>query len=174
MALPPNAVFEAILEDVSKADAPAEVIARARIEHPGNPPIPFEITYEPSRISPSHRYAVRARIVVDDKLLFATDQHYPVLTEGQSNELALLLRRVGASTPEGESAKTSASQPATSGGNGTASLENTYWKVTRLDECARYCDFRATGTSLDPQLGVSERKWFGRLQPADGQLRTRE
>lgn len=134
MALPPNAVFEAILEDVSKADAPAEVIARARIEHPGNPPIPFEITYEPSRISPSHRYAVRARIVVDDKLLFATDQHYPVLTEGQSNELALLLRRVGASTPEGESAKTSASQPATSGGNGTASLENTYWKVTRLDE----------------------------------------
>jgi len=44
----------------SSLDAPAEVIARARIKHPGNPPITFEITYEPWRINPSHRYAMRA------------------------------------------------------------------------------------------------------------------
>jgi uncharacterized lipoprotein YbaY len=93
MALPPNAVFEATLEDVSRADAPAEVIARARIEHPSNPPIPFEITYDPSRINPSHRYAVRARILVDGKLYFTTGKHYQVLTAGQSTDVALLLRR---------------------------------------------------------------------------------
>ncbi len=95
MALPPDAVFEATLEDVSKADAPAEVIGQARIERPGNPPIRFEITYDPSRINPRHRYAVRARILVGGKLFFTTDQSYPVLTGGQGNEVALLLRRAG-------------------------------------------------------------------------------
>ena len=134
MALPPTAVFVAILEDVSTADAPAEVIGRARIEHPGNPPIPFEIVYDPSRINPSHRYGVRARILVDGKLFFTTDQHYPVFTAAQSNEVALLLRRADTSTPPNGSAETSASQSAASGGTATASLENTYWKLTLLGD----------------------------------------
>jgi hypothetical protein len=98
MVLPPGAVFEAILEDVSRADAPAHVVGRAHIDGPGNPPIPFSISYDPSRIDPSHRYAVRARIVVSGKLLFTSDQHYPVLTAGESNEVNLLLRRAGASS----------------------------------------------------------------------------
>jgi putative lipoprotein len=38
MALPPDAVFEATLEDVSRAGAAARVIGKARIESPGNPP----------------------------------------------------------------------------------------------------------------------------------------
>jgi len=70
IALPPDAVFEATLEDVSKADARAEVIGRARIERPGNPPIAFEIPYDASKISPRGRYAVRARIVVGSRVLF--------------------------------------------------------------------------------------------------------
>jgi putative lipoprotein len=101
IAMPPDAVFEATLEDVSKADARAEVIGQARIERPGNPPIRFEITYDPSGINPKHRYAVRARILVDGKLFFITDQSYPVLTGGQGNEVALLLRRVGSSGSAG-------------------------------------------------------------------------
>jgi copper homeostasis protein (lipoprotein) len=48
-------VFEAILEDVSKADALAEVIGQTRTERPGNPPLWFEITYDPAHINPSHR-----------------------------------------------------------------------------------------------------------------------
>jgi putative lipoprotein len=133
MALPPNAVFEATLEDVSRANAPAKIIAQTRIEHPGNPPIPFEIPYDPSRIKPWHRYAVRARVLVDGKLFFTTGRRYRVFTTGQSNEVALLLRRVGASSPVGGSAGTSASQPAT-GGAATTALENTYWKLTRLGD----------------------------------------
>jgi putative lipoprotein len=72
MALPSNAVFEATLEDVSKADAPAEMIGQARIEGPANPPIRLQITYDPSDIDPSHRYAVRARILVGGKPFFTT------------------------------------------------------------------------------------------------------
>ncbi|HZQ55481.1 MAG TPA: META domain-containing protein [Bryobacteraceae bacterium] len=120
MALPPNAEFEAVLEDVSRADAPAEVIGRTRIEHPGNPPIPFEVTYDPSRINRSHRYVVKAQIVVDGNLFFSSDR-YPVLSAGQSNQLTLLLRRTHGSVAPGGAAP-------------TASLENTDWKLVRLGD----------------------------------------
>jgi putative lipoprotein len=122
IVLPPGAVFEATLEDVSKADAPSNVVARTRIQQPGTPPIAFEIPYDPSRIDPNHTYGVRGRIVVDGKLFFTTDLHYPAFSAGQSNEVALLLRRVGASTPSPSS------------GGGTATLENTYWKLMRLGD----------------------------------------
>ena len=117
IALPPNAVFEATLQDVSKADAPAEVIGQARIERPGNPPIRFEIAYDPSRINPSHRYSVRARILVDGKPFFITDQHYPVVTGGHGNEVALLLRRAGSSGPAGAGDGPLGTLPATFAGD---------------------------------------------------------
>src|SRR5262245_57260530 len=77
IAMPSDAVFEATLEDVSRADAPAEVISRIRVPSPGNPPIAFEIGYDPARIVPGNRYAVRARVLVKEQLFFATDQSYP-------------------------------------------------------------------------------------------------
>jgi len=117
LALPPEAAFEATLEDVSKADAPAEVIGQARIERPGNPPIRFEITYDSSRIDPSHRYAVRARILVGGELFFSTDRGYPVLTGGHGNEVALLLRRAGASGPVGGGDEPLGKLPATFAGD---------------------------------------------------------
>ncbi|MGH8470128.1 MAG: YbaY family lipoprotein [Gammaproteobacteria bacterium] len=117
LALPVDAVFEATLEDVSKADASAEAIGRARIERPGNPPIRFEITYDPARIDPSHRYAVRARILVRGKLFFITDRSYPVLTGGYGNEVALLLRRASASGSAGGGAGSLGRLPATFAGD---------------------------------------------------------
>jgi len=118
MALPPAAVFEATLEDISKADAPAEVIRRVRLDRPGNPPIHFEIPYDTSRVDPSHRYAVRGSIVVGDKLFFTTDQPYQVLTTGHGNQVELLLRRVAAGAGESSAS--------------TEPLENSYWKLTNL------------------------------------------
>jgi len=118
MALPPGAVLEATLQDVSRADAAAVEIGRARVENPGNPPIKFEIPYDPSRIDSTRSYAVRARITVDGKLFFTTDQHYPVLTAGKGTEVELLLRRAASSSQS------------------TESLESTYWKLTQLGDDA--------------------------------------
>ena len=118
MALPPGAVFEATLEDVSKADAKAEVIGTAHIEPAGNPPIAFWIPYDASRIDPKRRYAVRARIAVDGRLLFITDQHYPAFGPS-TNEVTLTLRRVGAAAQR-------SNEP----------LENTYWKLVELGGAA--------------------------------------
>ena len=112
IAMPSDAVFEATLEDVSRADAPAEVISRIRVPSPGNPPIAFEIGYDPARIIQGNRYAVRARVLVKDQLFFATEQSYPVTPGAGTSPLQLLLKR-----------------PSASAG---VSLENTYWKLTHL------------------------------------------
>lgn len=99
IALPPDAVFEATLEDISRADAPADVLGRTRLEPAGQPPFPFEIGYDPARIKANRRYAVRARVTQADRLLFTTDRIYPVLTRGHGNTVELLLRRASDKTP---------------------------------------------------------------------------
>ena len=93
MALPPGAVLEVTLEDVSKADAAAEMIGSARVEEPGNPPIPFEIRFDPARIERGHRYVVRATIALDGKPLFVTDPPLQVPLDEKGANLAILLRR---------------------------------------------------------------------------------
>jgi copper homeostasis protein (lipoprotein) len=95
MALPPGAVLEVSLQDVSRADAAAVELSGVRLEDPGNPPFEFEISYDPEKIDQRHSYAVRATIRAGGKLLFTTDTNYPVLTRGAGNEVDLLLRRVG-------------------------------------------------------------------------------
>ncbi len=92
MALPPSAVFEARVEDASRADAAAETIGWVRIENPGNPPIRFVIDFDPKRIDERRRYAVRATITVNGRLTLTTDRAYPVLTQGSGREVELLLR----------------------------------------------------------------------------------
>jgi copper homeostasis protein (lipoprotein) len=42
IALPSDAAFEAVLEDVSRADAPARVLGSARLDQAGNPPFRFD------------------------------------------------------------------------------------------------------------------------------------
>jgi putative lipoprotein len=122
MALAPDAVFEATLEDVSRADATASVIGETRIESPGNPPFHFSISYNPGQIVSSHTYVVRARVSESGKLLFTTDQRYQVLTLGHGSEIAMMmLRRV--SSP--------AAAPAT---GADTPLRETYWKLVQLGE----------------------------------------
>jgi putative lipoprotein len=121
MVLPGDAVFEATLEDVSRAGARAEVVGQTRVEHPGNPPIAFTIPYDPAKIQAGHRYAVPGRILVEGNPFFTTDKHYPVLGAGQKNDVALLLRRASAA---GNAKGAMAVRP--------ASLENTAWKLIEL------------------------------------------
>jgi copper homeostasis protein (lipoprotein) len=102
MALPPGAIFEAFLEDVSIADARSTVVARATIHGPSQPPIQFSIPYDPARIDSRRAYAVRARILFDDRAQFKSEGE-PVLTRGAGRSVDLLLHRgdpgVGVTTP---------------------------------------------------------------------------
>ena len=78
IALPPNAVLTVRLTDVSLADAPGAVVAEQKIEPAGQVPIKFELRYDPAVVQPKMNYALQARITVDDKLWFTTDQRYAV------------------------------------------------------------------------------------------------
>ena len=99
IALTPDAVFEAMLQDVSKAHAQAVIVGSVRIDKLGQVPIRFEIPYDAARIGQNRSYSVRARIMVGQQLLFTTDQDYPVLTRGHGNEVEMRLRMVAASKP---------------------------------------------------------------------------
>jgi putative lipoprotein len=117
-----GAVFEATLEDVSFADAPAQRIGRATVQSPGSAPLKFSIAYDPQLIDSTHRYAVRARIKDGDRVLFATQTSYPVLGDTSVTNVDIELREVAsASDPVGAVAGTT-----------DAALENTYWKLIRV------------------------------------------
>lgn len=63
MALPPDALVEIQLSDVSRQDVAATVVAQTVVSPAGRQvPLPFELRYDPARIEPGHSYAVRATI----------------------------------------------------------------------------------------------------------------
>jgi putative lipoprotein len=96
VALPATASVRVRLLDVSRADAPAAVLAEQAIDTDGRQvPFRFEIPYDPDVIDPRFTYAVQARIENEGKLLFITDSHYPVITRGAPKHVDLLLRAVG-------------------------------------------------------------------------------
>ena len=82
IALPPDAVFEAVLIDIAIADAPARELGRVRLEPAGQPPFRFTIPYRDSDLNSRGRYAVRATLRQGERLLFTTDTITPVLEGG--------------------------------------------------------------------------------------------
>ena len=96
IAVPPGAQLEVQLLDVSRADAPSETIGGVTLSDIGQPPYPFEIAYRPEQIIASHTYVVQARLTHQGRLLFITDQAYPVITRGHPTEVQIVLKRVGA------------------------------------------------------------------------------
>lgn len=95
IAMPPGAVVKVQVADVSKADAPADVIGEQLIDNPGNVPVKFSIPYDGGRIQPGNTYAVSARIEVNGKLMWISTTHIPVITNGNpTSDLQVLVQRV--------------------------------------------------------------------------------
>jgi putative lipoprotein len=95
LALAPGVRLEASLLDISRADATAAIVGKTVLEDVGLPPYRFTIAYDPAAIVTSHRYAVRVVLMKDARLIFTTDQVYPVLTGGNPASVQVLLKRVG-------------------------------------------------------------------------------
>ena len=94
IALSPEAVLEISLADVSRADAPAVVIASRRLPNPGQVPISFELPYPSGEIDQRMSYAVQAKIFDRGRLRFISDHHTPVLTRGAPERVEMTLARV--------------------------------------------------------------------------------
>ena len=125
IALPPNAVFEAELQDVSRADAPATVLGRDRQTGVKGPSIAFRIAYDPAQIQPNRRYVVRATIRVDGQLWFSTDTVHMVLTQGAGDRVDMLMPMVRRAPAAAQASGGPAAAP--------APLTNTYWRLYDID-----------------------------------------
>jgi putative lipoprotein len=75
MALPPGAEVEVQLQDVSRADAPAATVASVVLTPDHGPPYEFSIDYDPGQIDSRHRYALRAKISAEGRLLFTSTEY---------------------------------------------------------------------------------------------------
>jgi putative lipoprotein len=79
IALPPDALLEVRLVDVTPADAAAaRSLAVTRVKTRHQMPIPYRLLFDDARIQLGHSYALQARITVKSKLLFATTTRHAV------------------------------------------------------------------------------------------------
>jgi putative lipoprotein len=100
MLLPPSSQVEVQLEDISRADAPAEVLASVLIIPEGGPPYPFVIDYAAPQIDQRMRYALRARIEHEGRLLFTNTEY---IDPFGGNPVEILVQRIPSTEPTGPS-----------------------------------------------------------------------
>lgn len=91
MLLPPGAEVEIQLQDISKPDAMATVLATVLLTPQGGPPYPFAIEYDPAIIDARLRYALRATISHGDSLMFASTDYIDAFG---GNPVEVLVRRM--------------------------------------------------------------------------------
>ncbi|MFM9846487.1 MAG: YbaY family lipoprotein [Hyphomicrobiaceae bacterium] len=93
-ALPPNAVLEVSLVDVTRPGGLGDLVASVQIRPNRQVPIPFEIRYGDGDVEPRRSYAVRANILADGRLLFVSARSERVLTHGHPDSVRILMTAV--------------------------------------------------------------------------------
>ncbi|MEJ2503622.1 MAG: YbaY family lipoprotein [Gemmatimonadota bacterium] len=116
---PPGSELVVSLQDVSRADAPAVVLAEQRIAVEGGPPWGFSLEYDPAQVEDRGRYTVRVRLEREGRLLFTSTEHVPPFDRSPDDPIRIQLTRVGGDRAE---------PPVPD-----ASLVDTYWKLTELN-----------------------------------------
>lgn len=94
IALPPDAVLEVTLLDMTRADAPARTLNRVTLSPITRVPVYFKMRYEPSQVVPGGVYALQARILVAGKPRFMSIGNTRVLTGGRPSHLDMVLQMV--------------------------------------------------------------------------------
>jgi uncharacterized lipoprotein YbaY/heat shock protein HslJ len=86
--IPEGAVVSIRLDDVSRADAPANTIAEQQLNNITAFPFSFSITYDPALIDPRMTYALNIRITDSGgKLIYINTQVYQVITRDNPSVL---------------------------------------------------------------------------------------
>jgi len=120
IGLPPGAKGIVKLEDTSRADAAATVLATQTIAlDPGSVPVDFELKVDAAKLDPSLRYTVRAEIRgPDDALMFTTDTANPIDPTAETQALPPI---------------TLIQVPAKAAGGGAGGLVGAAWRVEDLN-----------------------------------------
>jgi putative lipoprotein len=137
-ALPRPGSLRVTLEDVSRADAPAIVVAEQTIDvvDGADPPFPFVLRVDNQRIRGGKTYVVRAEVRdAGGELRAVTVESYPVLTRGAPRAVDVAVRPLSATQASPPPPAPAPPRPAAPGGavHGDVELR------------ARGVDFRAIG-----------------------------
>jgi putative lipoprotein len=90
--LPGMAMLHVELLDVSAKDPRSGTLGEETIwVANGRLPVSFRIAYDPSRIDPARTYAIRARIMEEEKLLFLNSTPCYVLTRGAPSNVDIIV-----------------------------------------------------------------------------------
>lgn len=103
-AIGPDAQLTVLLLDVSRADAPATVLASILIVPDGQVPVPFSLTYDAGAVDPRFSHVLAAELRSAGRLTHRTTTAHPVLTRGApTTDVTLVMDRVAqvAPTPAG-------------------------------------------------------------------------
>ena len=98
LELPSSAVVRVRIEDVTRADADARLVASVELRAaPGGERIPF--LFDVPQVDPTADYSVRVHVDLDgrgevDVGDLVSVQSYPVLTRGHGNRASVEVRRV--------------------------------------------------------------------------------
>ena len=95
IAVPPGAVLEVELHDVSRADAASVRLSGQRFAL-DRVPFPFALSYDDNLIDERMSYTVQARILSGDAVLYRSTTAYPVLTRGATGEVDIVVERMAA------------------------------------------------------------------------------
>ncbi len=93
IALPGAAMIEVTLVDVSRQGAPMTV-ARTTFRARTQAPFRYRLSFDDRRLDSRHAYALRARILVNGKLWFASPADNP-LPPGEAGRVEILVQRAG-------------------------------------------------------------------------------
>ena len=116
VVLPPDAVLEVSVADVSRVAARAATLASFTGPANGPQPLQFSVPVERRLVQERGSYSVRAEILVDGKALYVTDSAYLVLGHSGNTQADVLLRPVD-----------TRAQPA------SPRIENVRWALVSLD-----------------------------------------
>ena len=148
MMLPPGAEVEVQLQDISRADALASVMATVIQRPESGPPYPFAIEYDPGAIDPRMRYALRATISLGDKLLFTSTEYIDPFA---GNPLKIMVQRVAEPVDRAPAAE----QPVAGAGQGADANETSavaVWELQTLSgkPAGKGADGNPANLSLNP------------------------
>ena len=115
-ALPPDAEVEVWIVDISPGMMIQSIVGQTTVKSNGRQvPIPFELTFDPARIEPTHVYGLKAVIKSGGKTLYQSTQEYRVITQANPVNLAVMVTR-----------------PMTDAPGSATSLEGTAWRLEDL------------------------------------------
>jgi putative lipoprotein len=95
----PGSVVVVRLEDRTRYDGRADILAEQRIETQTQLPIAFRLKYDGGEIDPEHRYVVTASVYAGNQVIYATEMPPNVITEGSPRRIRLVLGRAPQAPP---------------------------------------------------------------------------